>query len=370
MASLGGAGEGCTEGLATRSSGRPRYWGTPAAIRSVNQLAERARDDAGFLEIGALYTGRPDFDVARLVADLAEPEAVPFLSVLRYSEDGSVETSDATALLRHMKLTSVLADDQGILGIGPAGEETLGRRNFIELMSAFTTPLLISVRCGNTELGEVAPTTLASSKEKPTTLLLRGRSWRVTGVDWKKRLAWVEPSQDGGKSQWPGSSRFMSYALCRAVERTLVSREPSATISNRAREQFEHLCEEHAFCDGSSMPLLVDESGRAKLLTFAGAAVNGPVSRALKARNVDVARYDNFSVFITTGDASTVSRLLGNLTPSDCDFLVPRDVDNALKFSVCLPPGQVAAILSERCRDEQGLVETLKRPVRIVRADG
>lgn len=65
----------------------------------------------------------------------------------------SVETSDATALLSHMKLTGVLAEDQGILGISPAGEEILGRRNFIELMSTFTTPLLISVRCGNTELG-------------------------------------------------------------------------------------------------------------------------------------------------------------------------------------------------------------------------
>ena len=87
------------------------------------------------------------------------------------------------------------------------------------------------------------------------------------------------------------SSRFMSYALCRAVERTLVCRESAAKLSNRAREQFEHLCEEHAFCDGNSMPMLVDESGRANLLTFAEVAVNGPISHALKARNVDVGKF-------------------------------------------------------------------------------
>jgi hypothetical protein len=43
-----------------------RYWGKPPAIQSVNRLADRARGDANFMTAAALYTGRPDFTVAKL----------------------------------------------------------------------------------------------------------------------------------------------------------------------------------------------------------------------------------------------------------------------------------------------------------------
>lgn len=66
----------------------PRYWGLPPAIRSTNRLADIVRSDADFMAVAALYTGRPDFTVARLVAGLVASESVPFLPVLRYSEDG------------------------------------------------------------------------------------------------------------------------------------------------------------------------------------------------------------------------------------------------------------------------------------------
>jgi Domain of unknown function (DUF7008) len=66
----------------------PRFWVLPPRILSVYQLAERAREDADFLAAGTLYTGRADFDVPRLVAELVEAEAVPFLAACRYSADG------------------------------------------------------------------------------------------------------------------------------------------------------------------------------------------------------------------------------------------------------------------------------------------
>ena len=40
------------------------------------------------MEVAALYRGRPDFNVAALVAELVEAEAVPFLPVLRYKPAG------------------------------------------------------------------------------------------------------------------------------------------------------------------------------------------------------------------------------------------------------------------------------------------
>ena len=40
------------------------------------------------MQVAALYRGRPDFDVAALVAELVEAESVPFLPVLRYKPSG------------------------------------------------------------------------------------------------------------------------------------------------------------------------------------------------------------------------------------------------------------------------------------------
>ena len=110
-------------------------------------------------------------------------------------------------LIGYLKDSELLVEDQGILGLGPKAEATLGRRNFLELMSAFTTPLLISVRHGNAELGEVTPVTLSSAQGSSTSILLGGRSWQVANIDWNKRIAWVHPSDERGKSTWPGSSR-------------------------------------------------------------------------------------------------------------------------------------------------------------------
>lgn len=73
-----------------------RYWpraGTPR-LRSVHELADLARTDADFMQVAALYAGRDDFDVGRLVAELLEAESVPFLPVLRYTETGLAKRAE------------------------------------------------------------------------------------------------------------------------------------------------------------------------------------------------------------------------------------------------------------------------------------
>lgn len=66
----------------------PRHWPGDPALTSVVRLADRARGDADFMAVAELYTGRPDFDAAALVADLVAAESVPFLPVLRYTDEG------------------------------------------------------------------------------------------------------------------------------------------------------------------------------------------------------------------------------------------------------------------------------------------
>jgi hypothetical protein len=67
-----------------------RYWSKDASpeLTTCAQLAERAAHDVDFLQVAALYRGRPDFDVPRLVEELVVAEAVPFLPVLRYKPTG------------------------------------------------------------------------------------------------------------------------------------------------------------------------------------------------------------------------------------------------------------------------------------------
>jgi hypothetical protein len=67
-----------------------RYWPRTGALqlRSVFQLADAARSDREFMQVAALYAGRDDFDVGKLMVDLTEAEAVPFLAAWRYTDDG------------------------------------------------------------------------------------------------------------------------------------------------------------------------------------------------------------------------------------------------------------------------------------------
>ena len=70
----------------------PHYWPDAnhhaPALQSTAQLADEASGDHDFLQVAALYRGRPDFHVAALVAELVESESVPFLPVLRYKPAG------------------------------------------------------------------------------------------------------------------------------------------------------------------------------------------------------------------------------------------------------------------------------------------
>ena len=58
------------------------------ALTTVGKLADIARQDSDFLQVGELYREDPAFDVTRLVAELVEGESVPLLPILRYKPSG------------------------------------------------------------------------------------------------------------------------------------------------------------------------------------------------------------------------------------------------------------------------------------------
>ena len=49
----------------------------------------------------------------------------------------------------------ILFEENGILAMGHAGEREFGYRNFMELFSVFSSPPLVSVYYGQSEIGQV-----------------------------------------------------------------------------------------------------------------------------------------------------------------------------------------------------------------------
>ena len=65
----------------------PSLW-SELRLTTTATLADQMRDDAEFLQVAAMYTGRADFDVAKLLSRLVGGESVPLLPVVRYTPSG------------------------------------------------------------------------------------------------------------------------------------------------------------------------------------------------------------------------------------------------------------------------------------------
>ena len=118
----------------------------------------------------------------------------------------------------------VIWDEAGVLWLGREGQDAYGRKHFLDLISVFTAPPLFTVLHGRQELGFVDESTFLTQREDgPPVLLLAGRAWRVTHLDWRRRRAFVEPAedQDQGRSRWRGGGQFLGRELCRSIRRVL-----------------------------------------------------------------------------------------------------------------------------------------------------
>ena len=133
----------------------------------------------------------------------------------------------------------ILWEEEGILGIGRQGEENYGRRHFLELLSVFLSPPLFAVLHGRRELGFVDELTFHGKQDGPRVLLLGGRAWRVTHIDWQRKTARVEPSEDRGRTRWKGEGQGLSFRLCQAIEHVLAGNDSRDYWSRRAKEQID-----------------------------------------------------------------------------------------------------------------------------------
>lgn len=104
--------------------------------------------------------------------------------------DGATPFAETTAadrgeLVDHMLASEILADQDGALWLGPAGQKRYGRRNFSELYAVFSTPRTLTVRWGAQEVGSVDAGFVEGldADLHRAAFTLGARAWRVVRIE-------------------------------------------------------------------------------------------------------------------------------------------------------------------------------------------
>jgi ATP-dependent Lhr-like helicase len=272
----------------------------------------------------------------------------------------AVERGDAERILEHLLTTGMLVEDAGMLSIGPEGERSYGFRHFMDLTSVFTASPLFVVRHGANELGLVDPTSLLTNDRSYATLLLAGRSWKVTSIDWRRRFAWVEPTDHKGRSRWFGPGRPLSSEVCRAMRDVATGIDPDGvTLTQRARARLAEIRSELDFARPGSTALVVEPT-RTRWWTWAGQRANASLSDALG--DLATTRGDDLGIGLDPGPA-TLARVQEALADIHPDTLatpgVAVEYAQAMKFSDCLPPALALEVARQRLVDPAAVAQVL-----------
>ena len=254
-----------------------------------------------------------------------------------------------------MVTKGILFVSSGLASMGPEGEKLFGRGHFLDLLSAFASPMVLAARHGATELGYVDPMAVQQQRDGPTVLLLGGRSWKVTAVDWSKRTVLVEPTDDRGKSRWLGTSRWLGFEVCQAMRRVLLHEgDAELGLSKRGTQQLDEVRDLITAPERQGSLLLEHlPSGRLRWWTFAGGAVNSAL--ALRLPEAGVNRIDD--LWVETGPDVSVPALMQMEVSSDAMSAFAEIVAarSELKFAACLPAVEIAAVVMARTIDENNL---------------
>jgi ATP-dependent Lhr-like helicase len=275
-----------------------------------------------------------------------------------------MDAEKLASLVDHLITTGILWSDNGLISFAPEGEATYGRKNFMDLLSVFTSPPLFRVLSGQKELGFVHESTFYKRDEGPSILVLAGRSWKTNHLDWKRRIAHVEPAEERGRSRWLGEGQFLSHRVCQSIRRVLAGEAGEPYWSQRATAQITELRNEHPWVDIEATSLVRHPSGEIHWWTFGGGAVNALLSEHLRAPTR--IRSDNLAIrFPTTCTLNDIEEQLGALS-AEAVVPVPNvDAIENLKFSECLPPLIAAEVFCARFAAPEAIRSVLNERRRV-----
>ncbi|MBM9507865.1 DEAD/DEAH box helicase [Actinacidiphila acididurans] len=276
----------------------------------------------------------------------------------------------AAPVLSHLVGEGFLDSDTGMLFIGPEAERRFGRRHFMGLTASFTAPPQFTVLSGRTEIGRTDPSVLTEERPGPRRLLLAGRSWQVTFVDWTRKRVFVEPADGGGVAKWTGGAvAGLSYALARAMREVLLGAAPPVSLTRRAEAclaEWRQLDAPDVVHPGGT--LITRRGTDVRWWTWAGYRANATLTATLTAIGDPVQRPTDCYVRLREDLDPAMWRAAREAAAPDGPLVLP-DVDRravaGLKFSAALPERLAVATLAARLADFEGARAALAEPVRL-----
>lgn len=272
----------------------------------------------------------------------------------------------AEPIMAHLVAEGFVEQDGELVLIGPQAEKRFGRRHFMGMTAVFTAPPQFTVIEGRREIGLADPSLLTDRVEGPRLLLLAGRSWRVTWIDWTRKRCFVESVDRGGRARWQtGGVGGASFALARSVREVLLGDDPPVQLTARAQKVLADVRETELPTAHPGGTVITGPDPR--WWTWAGYRANATLAATLSDLTDGVQRFDDTSI-----------RLRSDITPetwragtadADARLCLPDIDDRALeglKFSEALPRRLAVATLAARLADLDGAVTVLDEPVRFV----
>ncbi|MBK9578950.1 MAG: DEAD/DEAH box helicase [Fibrobacteres bacterium] len=272
--------------------------------------------------------------------------------------------------------SQILSENDGLLWLGREGEQTFGRKNFLDLLSVFLSEPQLKVFHGRQELGQVDQSLFLMQREilgkrggESIVLTLGGRHWQVHSVQLKAKTIQVIPTDHRGKSRWLGNGRPTSFALSQAIRGVLGEAEPSSRWSSRARKAMEQLQGQgNAPTENEILANLHQDT--LTLWTYAGHAGNLVLAQRLDALGLANVRSDRYCVTCSWLESSAklpafLADALGSIEDTTAP-LISDEMLTELKFAQCLSRRMAKDLLAERGVDSEANRWLRQAKIRVV----
>ena len=269
---------------------------------------------------------------------------VPTMEVVQLLHGSFPElaTDDITTLVEHLVQKQFLDRSEGVVRVGPETERVYARGHYRDLLASFSGSMLLTGRHGSSEVGYIDPTVLSGEQDNRL-LLLAGRSWRVTEVEWSKRIVWLEPAREGGKARWMGGARSLGCDVCQAIRTVLATGAPPiVTLSQRARAALSSLADELPMSLGTHFVMARSDAAPVRTWTFAGTRANRTWAHQASVGGQKV-RFDAMSVYAPASLLTDAAP--GQLTLSDAEIATFAE---SVKFAECVPLGLLTRTIVAR----------------------
>jgi ATP-dependent Lhr-like helicase len=275
--------------------------------------------------------------------------------------------ASAEPILRYLVEEGFLEREDGMLFVGPQAERHFGRRHFMALTAAFTAPPQFTAYAGRSEIGRVDPTVLTEESQGPRRLLLAGRNWQVTHIDWVRHRVFVEPTEHDGVAKWStGGIAGLTYTLTQAMREVLLGQDPPVRITRRATTRLGDLRTDRSVDWAHPGGTLITRVGRdVRWWTWGGYRANATLAASLPSVADPIQRPTDAWLRL---HADVTLEAWRDAAAGAADQLALPTVDpravRGLKFSAALPADTAAAVVGERLADLDGARALLQHPVR------